>query len=160
MPASGVCWGHRALGVQLTWSSTSPVGIAAVEAALADAGAGAGFAAEAWPRITHDNQAMVEAASIALALFETRDWIWNRLDQATQEQVADYLEAMARHRQGFGNWYLFRVVVLTFLQAVGAREDDGLVSEALAAVDTLYRGDGWYADGGAPGDAQFDYYTG
>ncbi|WP_235502439.1 DUF2264 domain-containing protein, partial [Kitasatospora sp. Root187] len=37
---------------------------------------------ESWPVITDRGQAMVEAASIALALRLTRRWLWDRLDPA------------------------------------------------------------------------------
>ena len=115
---------------------------------------------EAWPVITDDGQAMVEAASVALALAESRPWVWDRLEDQTRARLVTYLSAMTTAQCGIGNWLLFRVVVLTFLESVGHPVRAGLVDGLLAAVDQLYRGDGWYADGGAPGDPQFDYYTG
>src|SRR5919198_1187507 len=46
---------------------------------------------EAWLRLTPRSQQMVEAAAIAVALHETREWIWDRLDTRAQEHVAEWL---------------------------------------------------------------------
>ena len=51
---------------------------------------------EAWLRLTPRSQQMVEAAAIAVALHETREWIWDRLDTRAQEHVAEWLGGVQR----------------------------------------------------------------
>ena len=47
---------------------------------------------EAWPRIEPLSQPMVEAASVAIGLFETKPWIWDALPDAARQR------AVPRHR--------------------------------------------------------------
>ncbi|MGO4424952.1 DUF2264 domain-containing protein, partial [Streptomyces sp. MCAF7] len=44
---------------------------------------------ERWPTFAECDQAKVEAASIALALHETRPLIWDRLDDQVRQRVLD-----------------------------------------------------------------------
>lgn len=111
----------------------------------------------AWPRITDCSQQMVEAASIAVALHETRPWLWDRLDPASQETVADWLGGFVGRRTWGNNWRLFQVVVEQFLASVGAPFEQKEIDAALDAIEEWYVGDGWYTDG--PGQ-NFDYYAG
>lgn len=135
----------------------------AVEPALTEryaAGLAAGTdpdGAEAWPRITDCSQQMVEAASIAVALHETRPWIWDRLDSGVRERVVEWFSGFVGGRTWDNNWRLFQVVSEQFLASVGApysRED---IESGLDRIEDWYVGDGWYTDG----DGQnFDYYIG
>ena len=112
---------------------------------------------DAWPRITDRSQPIVEAAFIALALFETRPWIWDRLKSGEQEQVIAWLSGIQGKRVWANNWVLFRVTVNAFLKSVGApyREDE--IARGLELVDSWYRRNGWYSDGAG---TSFDYYVG
>lgn len=117
----------------------------------------------AWPPLLpepHQHQAQVEAASIALALWLTREWIWDELDDTTRARAAHYLGAIANAPCTWNNWYLFHVLILTFLEQVGARRADDLVDQSLAALEPLYREPGWYVDATVVDGHTFDYYTG
>ncbi|SEN50609.1 DUF2264 domain-containing protein [Nonomuraea pusilla] len=74
---------------------------------------------EVWPRIGDRTQPMVEAASIALSLWLTRDRLWDRLPARTRERVAGYLSDALRHEPVDNNWWLFPAVVGGFLTAAG-----------------------------------------
>lgn len=116
-----------------------------------------------WPRLRSEpdgHQSQVEATSIALGLWETRRFIWDTLDDETKQLVADYLGDIAHVRCTWNNWYLFRVIILSFLEAVDMRAPDGLVEEALSGMEALYRTPGWYVDGFNVEGTTFDYYTG
>lgn len=126
---------------------------------------------EAWPRIADRSQQMVEAASIALALHESRPWIWDQLDPAVRERAAGWLGGMVGRRAYDNNWVLFQAVVGEFLASVGADHDRAEIEAGLDRVDEWYVADGWYQDGprqrfdhttGQPFDAgqRFDYYAG
>ncbi|HWS38507.1 MAG TPA: DUF2264 domain-containing protein [Actinoplanes sp.] len=123
----------------------------------------------AWPEITDMSQSIVEAASIAIALHETRDQIFDRLGPVERRQVTNWLRGVIGKRTPDSNWILFTWIVSAFLETVdgsagngstvdgesrvdGASTVDGVVSR----LDDWYTGDGWYSDG--PGQ-NFDYYN-
>jgi hypothetical protein len=112
---------------------------------------------EAWPPIEDRAQPIVEAALIALALHETRRWIWRELDDGTRQRVIEWLSGIQGKRTALNNWVLFPVIVQAFLKSVGApiRQDE--IDRNLDLVDSWYRRDGWYTDG--PGQ-NYDHYVG
>ncbi|RIL08131.1 MAG: hypothetical protein DCC71_00615 [Proteobacteria bacterium] len=112
---------------------------------------------ESWPAITPTSQPMVEAASIALALFETRPWIWDALPDAVRQRTVAWLSTSFTGPAHPNNWLLFPVVVDAFLASVGAPHRPDLAERNLALVDAMYRRDGWYSDG--PG-RHYDHYVG
>ncbi|MFE4982226.1 MULTISPECIES: DUF2264 domain-containing protein [unclassified Streptomyces] len=112
---------------------------------------------KAWPVLTDCSQQMVEAASVAIGLHETRPWIWDTLDTAVQERVVEWLSGFVGARTWDNNWRLFQVVSEQFLASVGApyrRED---IEGGLERIEDWYVGDGWYSDGDG---RNFDYYIG
>ncbi|MEU1283386.1 DUF2264 domain-containing protein [Kitasatospora sp. NPDC005856] len=112
-----------------------------------------------WPIVTDRGQAMVEAASIALALRITRPWLWDRLDRDVRERAGTWL-ARALHRTPVdNNWWLFPLTVGGFLAEAGidVPAAERAVERGLARIETWYRGDGWYTDGRP---RAFDHYNG
>lgn len=112
---------------------------------------------EAWPALTDCSQQMVEAASVAIALHETRPWIWDRLDERVQARVVDWFSGFVGHRTHDNNWRLFQVVSEQFLASVGAPFSRSDIDGGLDRIEGWYVGDGWYSDGD---DRNFDYYIG
>jgi hypothetical protein len=113
-----------------------------------------------WPRLDEVNQAKVEAASIAIALHETRPWIWDRLDDGVQEQLLDWFGAFAGSRVPDNNWVWFRAVVAAFSRSAGnprAAWHDDDIQWAIDRTEDWYAGGGWYSDGG---QRNFDHYSG
>jgi hypothetical protein len=100
---------------------------------------------------------MVEAAAIAVALHETRDVLWDTLDERTQDSVRRWLGGCTGKRTHPNNWILFQVVTGQFLKSVGGRHDDGEIERGLDLIEDWYVGDGWYTDGAGQ---NFDYYIG
>ncbi|MDL9979214.1 DUF2264 domain-containing protein [Microbacterium sp. ASV49] len=114
--------------------------------------------ADRWVRPEEHAQAKVEAASIAVILDMTRPWVWDRLDQITQERVIRYLSAIVGDTTyPRNNWLWFRIVVETFLRSVGGPWSAQDIADDLARHDSYVRADGWIADGE---DRAFDHYTG
>ncbi|MFD0257330.1 DUF2264 domain-containing protein [Kitasatospora indigofera] len=112
-----------------------------------------------WPVITDRGQAMVEAASVALALRLTRPWLWDRLDDGVRERAGAWL-AQALHRApNDNNWWLFPLTVGGFLAEAGIEPAAArrAVDTGLAKIEQWYRGDGWYTDGRP---RAFDHYNG
>lgn len=118
---------------------------------------------EAWPRITlEDKQTVVEAASVALALHETRARIWDRLTDGERDRVIDWLLGVFAVPVPDNNWHWFRVVVATFAESAGYRltaAQHEVVEADLARLEEFSVGDGWYRDGAGGGD-RFDHYAG
>ncbi|MFE0170697.1 DUF2264 domain-containing protein [Streptomyces sp. NPDC059002] len=112
---------------------------------------------EAWPELTDCSQQMVEAASIAIGLHETRPWIWDKLDARVQERVVDWFSGFVGGRTWDNNWRLFQVVSEQFLASVGAPFSQSDIDGGLDRIEDWYRGDGWYSDGDG---RNFDYYIG
>ncbi|MGW2180495.1 DUF2264 domain-containing protein [Streptomyces sp. NPDC001732] len=112
---------------------------------------------EAWPELTNCSQQMVEAASVAVALHETRPWIWDRLDARVQERVVDWFSGFVGGRTWDNNWRLFQVVSEQFLASVGAPYSRSDIESNLDRIEDWYVGDGWYTDGDG---RNFDYYIG
>ncbi|MFI8952860.1 DUF2264 domain-containing protein [Streptomyces sp. NPDC053750] len=111
---------------------------------------------EHWPQITDRAQPMVEAASVAIALHETRPWLWDRLDDRVRQNTAAWLGGFIGATANDSNWRLFQVIAEEFLASVGAPHRRAEIDAGLARLDDWYRGGGWYTDG----DGQkFDYYN-
>ncbi|CAM5646554.1 DUF2264 domain-containing protein [Streptomyces canus] len=111
---------------------------------------------EHWPAIADRAQPMVEAASIALALHESRPWLWDRLDDGVRGRVVEWLGGFVGARANDSNWRLFQVITEEFLASVGAPHSRAEIDAGLARLDDWYRGGGWYTDGDGK---KFDYYN-
>jgi hypothetical protein len=117
---------------------------------------------ERWPRMSRCDQAKVEAASIALALHETRPWIWDRLDARVQGTVIAWLAEMVGAPVPDNNWIWFQAIVAAFLRSVGGPWQPADIEHAMARTEAWYGGSGWYSDGAdtpAP-YRNFDHYSG
>jgi hypothetical protein len=113
---------------------------------------------ERWVRLDEHPQAKVEAASTALILDLTRDWVWERLDAETRGRVVDYLApAVGDASYPRTNWLWFRLVVQTFLRSVGGPWSRTDVDDGLALHDSFVRADGWLSDGE---ERSYDHYAG
>ncbi|MDN5764376.1 MAG: DUF2264 domain-containing protein [Humibacillus sp.] len=113
--------------------------------------------AEAWPRIGHHDQVLVEATAVALGLHWSRPWLWDHLPDRTRAQLVDWLAGARASWCADNNHVLFGATVQAFLASVGADHDAVAIDGALNRIDEWYVGDGWYSDG--PG-RRFDHYNG
>lgn len=116
---------------------------------------------ERWPTFAECNQAKVEAASIALALHETRPWIWDRLEDEVRERVLEWLAPMVGDPMPGNNWIWFQGVTEAFARTAGGRWRQQDLDRVIALTDGWYAGDGWYSDGlTGGGHRNFDHYNG
>lgn len=118
--------------------------------------------AERWPTIAERRQSVVEAASVAIALSETRPWLWDTLDDRHRQHVIDWLSGVVGTSGYTNNWIWFQNVIEAFLASVDGpwRQDD--LDRNAEIAEALYVGDGWYSDGASPTGVRqsFDYYAG
>jgi len=112
---------------------------------------------DSWPVPTDRDQAIVEAAWVAIALFETRAHLWDQLPNETRARVETWLGSVAGLAVHPNNWLLYPVIVDAFLERVAGRRPTDATARALQQVDAMYVGDGWYSDG--PGTC-FGHYSG
>ncbi|TDC23151.1 DUF2264 domain-containing protein, partial [Kribbella albertanoniae] len=111
----------------------------------------------AWPRPDQLGQAKVEACSIALGLHLSRPWLWDLLDDRDRAQIVAWLATVVGEQYPPINWVWFQIVVETFLKSVGGPWSSDDIESGLAVHESLYRGNGWYADGP---ERAFDHYNG
>ncbi len=110
-----------------------------------------------WPAITDVKQQMVEAATITIALQESRPWLWDRLSSAVQDRVLAWLGGFTGKQTPRNNWVLFRAVTEQFVLSAGGHASPAEIEADLDQIEEWYVGDGWYTDGSGQ---NFDYYIG
>ena len=110
-----------------------------------------------WPTPGELGQAKVEAASLAVGLALTRDQLWDKLPERVQGQLVAWFETVVGEEYPPINWVWFQIVVETFLASVDGRSSAEDIDAGLAVHDSLYRGQGWFADGP---ERAFDHYVG
>lgn len=117
---------------------------------------------ERWPRIAERRQAVVEAASVAIALSETRPWLWDGLEPRHQQHVVDWLSGVVGTTGYTNNWVWFQNVIEAFLAKVGGPWRQADLDRNAELQESMYIGDGWYSDGAGPAGVRqsFDYYAG
>ncbi|MBL1120181.1 DUF2264 domain-containing protein [Streptomyces sp. 110] len=116
---------------------------------------------ERWPTLADSDQARVEAASIAIALHESRRWIWDNLSPRVQEQVVVWLAGSNGAWYPHSNWQWFHNVTHAFLRSVGGPHEQARVDEFLGYLDDCYLADGWYSDNRPDGrGGNIDWYAG
>ncbi|MFF8276658.1 DUF2264 domain-containing protein [Streptomyces lateritius] len=113
---------------------------------------------ESWPLSTDVRQAVVESASVALALRLTRPWLWDTLDDRTRQRAADWLLPALAPSPVDNNWWLFGLTVAGFLQDAGVETDRAAaaIDRSLDRIEHWYLGEGWYSDGD---NRAFDHYN-
>ncbi|WP_327394498.1 DUF2264 domain-containing protein [Streptomyces phaeochromogenes] len=117
---------------------------------------------EHWPSMRECGQAKVECASVAIALHETRRWIWDRLDEGVRQRVVAWMTDLLDSEVSDNNWVWFRAITSAFLRSVGAPWSASDIDHAIARTEDWYAGDGWYSDGNGAGGPlrHFDHYSG
>ena len=113
--------------------------------------------ADAWPEAERHGQQVVEAASVAVAIWASRDVLWAELDSRTKDHVIAWLGRFSVDQCWSNNWVLFPVVIHAVLRALGAPHRSDEIDAGLDAVDAMALGSGWYADGRSK---RVDHYNG
>jgi len=109
-----------------------------------------------WGAIAHRDQRVVEASDIALALWLSRETLWQRLTPSERSQVGRWLLQVNGKQVSDNNWHLFVAFTNVVLNALGQPADLGEARRHYLRLKSFYRGDGWFSDGPSP---VFDYYN-
>ncbi|MCX7028305.1 MAG: DUF2264 domain-containing protein [Spirochaetes bacterium] len=100
------------------------------------------------------DQRFVEMAAMALSLLITPGTFWEPLPEAAKARLAAWLATINAVELPPTNWEFFRVLVNIALKGLGRPFDEARLAAGLAAVDALYREDGWYLD-----ETNYDLYN-
>jgi hypothetical protein len=109
-----------------------------------------------WGAMRDNDQRIVEAADIALALWLLRDSAWNDLRAAEKKQVVAWLQQVNGKSIADNNWHLFVVFVDAVLEKLASVDNRAEAMRHYSRIKQFYRGEGWFSDG--PNDV-FDYYN-
>jgi hypothetical protein len=109
-----------------------------------------------WGDIADMDQRIVEAADIALALWLSRERVFDRMDAGERAQIIRWLKQVDGQETYYDNWILFPAVVMAVRFQLGYPVDLSDLDARLDQAVAFYRGDGWYADGTG---AEFDLYN-
>lgn len=112
---------------------------------------------EYWGDYGDGEQAYVEMAALAFAVWLTPEKVWEPLSPEERENFRKWMGQINTHKISDNNWLFFRVSVNCALRHVGAKYDERRLQEDLNRIDDFYLGDGWYSDGNTK---QRDYYIG
>jgi hypothetical protein len=102
------------------------------------------------------DQALVDAAFLALGLLRAPNQLWSKLDNETQKNILNALKETRNLSPGYNNWLLFTAVVEAAILKFEGNADMVRIQYALHKLDEWYLGDGFYSDGP---HFKLDYYN-
>ena len=109
-----------------------------------------------WGDIGHLDQRIVESADIAVAIWMSRERVFNKMTAAEQEQIIAWLAQVDGKGTYTDNWILFTAIAQAVRLHLGFPSPEDDLDNRLLQISEFYRGDGWYADG--PTD-EFELYN-
>ncbi|MCE5271906.1 DUF2264 domain-containing protein [bacterium] len=115
-----------------------------------------------YPSTKDWNQRQVESSIVAWSLWLARDKVLERFSLSQRKNIHNWLASCTVVPTRTNNWALFSAVNQAARIALSERwsefsGDEAPMREDLAAIDSMYRGAGWYSDS-SHGEA-YDYYN-
>lgn len=107
-----------------------------------------------WGEIQDYDQRICESADLALALWLSRAWVWDRFTAEQQQQVQRWFQQVNHCKTVDNNWHLFPLTVQSVFKALTG--EDHIEHARYQRIKDFYVGDGWFRDG-AKGN--YDYYN-
>jgi hypothetical protein len=103
-----------------------------------------------------NQQSLVDAAFLALAVVRAPIALWAKLDDATKDNLIRSLAETRKILPGQNNWLLFSATIEAMFAKVGKPWDAMRIDYALREHQQWYKGDGIYGDGPT---FHWDYYN-
>lgn len=103
-----------------------------------------------------NQQSLVDAAFLALAVVRAPNELWAKLDSATKENLVRSLDETRKIQPGQNNWLLFSATIEAMFAKFGQPWDTMRIDYALRQHQEWYKGDGLYGDGP---EFHWDYYN-
>jgi hypothetical protein len=104
----------------------------------------------------NNQQSVVDAAFLALAVVRAPNELWTKLDSETKDNLVRRLGETRTVQPGFNNWLLFSAIIEAMFCKYGTSWDTMRIDYALRQHQEWYKGDGLYGDGP---DFHWDYYN-
>jgi hypothetical protein len=104
----------------------------------------------------NNQQSVVDAAFLALAIVRAPNELWATLDSATKDNLVRAMVETRKVQPGFNNWLLFSAIIEAMFCKCGQPWDTMRIDYALRQHQQWYKGDGLYGDGP---DFHWDYYN-
>ncbi len=60
-----------------------------------------------WGRLENYDQKICESADLALTLWLSREWVWDKLDNSEQQRIIEWFEQVNHCDIVDNNWHLF-----------------------------------------------------
>ena len=103
-----------------------------------------------------NQQSLVDAAFLALAVVRAPNELWAKLDSATKANLVRSLDETRKIQPGQNNWLLFSATIEAMFAKYDQPWDTMRIDYALRQHQQWYKGDGLYGDGP---DFHWDYYN-
>jgi hypothetical protein len=103
-----------------------------------------------------NQQSLVDAAFLALAVVRAPNELWAKLDVPTKENLIRCLVETRKIQPGQNNWILFSAIIEAMFCKFGRPWDTVRIEYALRQHQQWYKGDGLYGDGP---EFHWDYYN-
>lgn len=103
-----------------------------------------------------NQQSVVDAAFLALAVLRAPNQLWEQLDAASKDNLVRSLVETRKILPGFNNWLLFSATIEALFCKFGLPWDAMRIDYALRQHQEWYKGDGLYGDGPV---FHWDYYN-
>ena len=115
-----------------------------------------------YARRDDSDQRQVESSIVAFSLWLTADRLMDRFSPGERENLQKWLESCTVYPVRQNNWALFTAVNHAARIALSGRwkefrGDQKFFLDDLAAIDSMYQGDGWYHD--SLDGQDYDYYN-
>ena len=104
----------------------------------------------------NNQQSVVDAAFLALAIVRAPNELWGKLDLTTKESLTRAMVETRKVQPGFNNWLLFSAIIEAMFCKFGLQWDTMRIDYALRQHQQWYKGDGLYGDGPS---FHWDYYN-
>ncbi len=100
-----------------------------------------------WGDMEHMSQHIVEAADMAVAIWLSRERVFNKMTEAERAQVIAWLAQVDGKGTYYDNWILFSAMAQMVRLKLGYPVSEAELDFRLAHTSSFYSGDGWYVDG-------------
>ncbi|WP_155644671.1 DUF2264 domain-containing protein [Photobacterium leiognathi] len=107
-----------------------------------------------WGALHDCDQRVCESADLALALWLSKEWVWQHFSEAEQQQISRWFKQVNSLITVDNNWHLFPLTVQFVLKALTG--EDCIDHDKYQRIKVFFVGDGWFRDG-AKGN--YDYYN-
>lgn len=107
-----------------------------------------------WGKLGNYDQRICESADLALALWLSRQYVWDTFNESEKQQVVNWFQQVNDCQTVDNNWHLFPLTVQLVIKALTG--NDHVQQERYTRTKEFYVGEGWFRDG-AKGN--FDFYN-